>query len=83
METFGIWNLLKSLLTSDGQPISSPDKAQEKQGRASAGGADNSVSTPSNQPSAQPEPSPKTVEKTNACEEFFLRHERLSHQRKR
>ena len=83
METFGIWNLLKSLLTSDGQPISSPDKAQEKQGGASAGGADNTLSTPPNQPSAQPESRQQIIEKTNACEEFFLRHERLSHQRKR
>ena len=83
METFGIWNLLKSLLTSDGQPISSPEKGQEKPSGAPATGADNSVSTPPNQPSAQPESNQQIIEKTNACEEFFLRHERLSHQRKR
>lgn len=83
METFGIWNLLKSLLTSEAQPISSPEKSQEHQSGTTVGSLEPPPSAPPHQQAEQPTSTEQNPEKTNACEEYFLRHERLSRDRKK
>lgn len=73
MEAFGIWNLLKTLLAND--------TASENTAGA------NTQITPQNTAheegiEAPPAPTEQPT-KPNACEEYFLRHERLTGKRKK
>ncbi len=77
METFGIWNLLKSLLTSDGQNVSAPAAQPEPSPQQNKEPGDVLHGEAPLVPTEQPE------QKANACEEYLLRHERLTNSRKR
>ena len=90
METFGIWNLLKSLLASEGPPISTPEKGKENSVGASVGVSVGASAAGTESPASsakdggeRPTSPEASFEKSNACEEYLLRHERLTHGRKR
>ena len=74
METFGIWNLLKSILSNETQVNSSQASHRES---APSEGKSETEKPIENAPPSPPE------SKTNACEEYFLRHEQLKNGRKR
>ena len=77
METFGIWNLIKSLLTNDGQNVSAP--------ATNPGPSPNNSEAPEGAPHGEPPivPTEQPEQKANACEEYLLRHERLTNGKKR
>lgn len=73
MEAFGIWNLLKTLLAND--------TANENTAGAPTQG---STANPSQSEGGEAPPAPtEQPTKPNACEEYFLRHERLTGKRKK
>ena len=79
MEQFGIWNLLKTMLNNSPSPTSSPSQSTETPQAATEKG-----SQPSAPATDSPETSsPSSTAPTNACEEYLLRHERLTSGRKR
>ena len=73
MEAFGIWNLLKTLLAND--------RADENTTGAPAQGT--TENPPQSDGSEAPPTPAEQPTKPNACEEYFLRHERLTGKRKR
>ena len=78
MESFGIWNLLKTLLESGNQTPAGASAAPsiptgEASGEASAEEQTELSKTP-------PQTAP---DRKNACEEYLLRHERLTGNRKK
>ena len=76
MEQFGIWNLLKTMINNSEPPSApTPKKSETTDENTVVGGVENKAEEGNKEPSS-PRPS-------NACEEYLLRHERLSHSRKR
>ncbi len=73
MEAFGIWNLIKTLLANDAtseNTAGTPTQSATQNVAHEEGGE---------APPAPAEQPPKP----NACEEYFLRHERLTGKRKK
>ena len=83
METFGILNLLKSLLSSEGQPISPTINGQKNPTDNGAKQTENPAASSPDPQSEHPTSTEQTPERNNACEEYLLRHERLSRSRKK
>ena len=81
MEQFAIWNLLKTMLNNSPSPSPQAAKTAENQAETPSNAtkptaADNNA-TPEQEPQEPLRPS------ANACEEYLLRHERLTSGRKR
>lgn len=70
MESFAIWNLLKTALST----------AQAPSPTSSANGEESEISEATSEEKAKNSPtqSDSSPHKENACEAYFLRHEKLS-----
>ena len=75
MESFGIWNLLKTMLDAGIQPPENNPSQPTDLTKTSA-------PSPTAEPSACAEKEEPSVGK-NACEDYFLRHERLKGNRRK
>ena len=81
MEQFAIWNLLKTMLNNSPSPSSQAAKTAENQAE-NPSNATNSATADTNAASEQvSQDTPRAS--ANACEEYLLRHERLTNSRKR
>lgn len=86
MEQFAIWNLLKTMLNNSPSPSSQAAKTAENQAETPSNAtkptaADTHLSDANAAPEQAP---PETLRPSaNACEEYLLRHERLTNGRKR
>ncbi len=90
MEQFAIWNLLKTMLNNSPSPSSQAAKTAELQTESVPSAtkftaANNDVNASANSAISSGQESKETppTPSAKACEEYLLRHERLTNSRKR
>ena len=86
MEQFGIWNLLKTMLNNSPATASQAAKTAENQAENPSNATKSiTASTTTNTADSQQQESKEAASSSsaNACEEYLLRHERLTNGRKR
>lgn len=86
MEQFAIWNLLKTMLNNSPSPSLQAAKTAENQAEYPSNSTKSATAdTHPSDANAAPEQAPSETPRSsaNACEEYLLRHERLTSGRKR